>query len=127
MSSGHAKQTKDLHPPLSVASSFEGVIAAYQEKERLINEGNAYKNVQIPAARIMAFHEEKDASAYVLDKVKRATGDAERYLSKLEQYNRAKGTFRRIFYFETMKETLRRNVKILIDPKAEVEDIWLKR
>ena len=118
---------KDMHPPLSVASSFEGVIAAYQEKERLINEGNAYKNVQIPAARTMAFHEEKDASAYVLDKVKRATGDAERYLSKLEQYNRAKGTFRRIFYFETMKETLRRNVKILIDPKAEVEDIWLKR
>ncbi len=118
---------KDMHPPLSVATSFEEVIAAYQEKERLINEGNAYKNVQIPAARIMAFHEEKDASAYVLDKVKRATGDAERYLSKLEQYNRAKATFRRIFYFETMKETLRRNVKILIDPKAEVEDIWLKQ
>jgi membrane protease subunit HflK len=118
---------KDIHPPLSISRSYEEVIAAYQEKQRLLNEATGYGYIHIPAARVMAFNDAAAAAAYVKEKVKMAEGDAKRYLLQLAEYRKSKSIIRRRFYFNAINETLRFNVKVLIDPKAEVEDFWLTK
>jgi membrane protease subunit HflK len=118
---------KDVHPPLSISDSFEEVIAAYQEKQRFFNMATGYRYVHIPQARVMAYNQEAEASSYVKGKVKMAAGEAKRYMLQLSEYKKSTNIIRRRFYFNAIKDTLGSNVKFLIDPMADVEDVWLQR
>lgn len=118
---------KDIHPPLAVSESFEEVIAAYQEKLDLENQAIGYRNITIPAARVMAYNEEAGANAYVNEEMKTSEGDARRYLLKLEAYKTAKRVIRKQAFFESMNHFLEKSEKILIDPGSGVEDIWVTK
>jgi len=60
--------TKDIHPPISVAASYEEVIAAMQEKEQKINQATGYSASAIPEARGWAVKTRKQVESYVLEK-----------------------------------------------------------
>ena len=73
-------------PPGEVSEAFRDVTTAREDKERSINEANGYYNSVIPEARGKANTLISEAEAYKVQTVNTATGDAEKFLSMLEEY-----------------------------------------
>lgn len=49
-----AVQLQDVHPPKEVSDAFKDVASAREDKSRIINEAEAYRNELIPKARGLA-------------------------------------------------------------------------
>jgi len=118
--------TKDIHPPISVAASYEEVIAAMQEKEQKINQATGYSNSAIPEARGWAKKTIKQAESYVLDKKENARGEAGRFISRAEAIDAYPAITMPMLYRESIKENLANKPIILVEPGASVPDVWLK-
>lgn len=73
-------------PPDTVSAAFLDVTTAKEEKETAINEANGYYNSLIPQARAEANKMIADAEAYKAEQISRATGDTEKFLSMLAEY-----------------------------------------
>src|SRR5207302_2074728 len=67
---------EDVHPSLEVVDAFRDVSGAFEEKNRLINEAEGYRNEQVALARGNAKARLQNANAYTLGRVNRAEGDA---------------------------------------------------
>ena len=111
---------KDVHPPARIVESFEEVIAAYQEKQKLINTAENYYNTKIPDTRIQAFTEARQAELYALERRKHAEGEAQNYLSNLESYRKSKNLIRRLLFLSQAEEALSGTQKIIVDPKTRM-------
>ncbi len=98
---------QDVEPPTDlVITAFTAVETAKQGKESAINEANAYRNEQIPAAEASADKILQDANATAVARVNEATGQAARFEAEYEEYiNYPLITKQRMFY-ETMAEVL---------------------
>lgn len=107
-----AVQMQNVHPPDQVVDAFKDVASAREDKSRLINEAEAYRNDILPKARGQAARIVNAAEAYKEAKVRRAEGDASKFLAVLEEYNKAKDITRKRLYLETMET-------ILSNPEAE--------
>jgi membrane protease subunit HflK len=111
---------KDVHPPARIVGSFEEVIAAYQEKQKLINTAENYYNTKLPDARIQAFTEVRDAELYSFQRQKHAEGEAQNYLLNLKPYTKSKKLIRRILFLSEAEEALTGTKKIVVDPKTRI-------
>ena len=116
---------KDAHPPIFISSSFEDVIAAYQEKERLINQAIGYRNESIPRARGRHQRIVRGAEAYVLSKTARSVGEASRFVMQLEEYEKSKSIIKDTLYFDFIKEAFLENRKIVVDPKSGFPEVYM--
>jgi len=115
---------KDIHPPIFIADSFEKVIEAIQYKEKLINDAHGYQNKKLPEARGKAAREGESARAFVVDRVLRAEGEAERFMARrLTEHDRKVGIRR--LYLDGVRDILTGRRKILIDPAVAPSKIWL--
>ena len=99
-------QLQGVNPPEQVAGAFKDVVSAREDKERMINEAQGYKNAVIPEARGQAAQILREAEAYREEKIKRAEGDAKRFLSQYEEYKKAPDITRKRIYLETMEEIM---------------------
>ncbi|MBN9537380.1 MAG: HflK protein [Alphaproteobacteria bacterium 65-37] len=104
-----------VDPPQEVIAAFRDVQAARADKERLINEGNTYRNQQLPRAKGEAESIVQRAEAYKAEIVARASGDAQRFTQVYEQYAKAKDITTERLYLDTMEEVLRNVNKVLVD------------
>jgi membrane protease subunit HflK len=110
---------QDVNPPEPVKPSFNAVNQAQQEKETLINQAESEYNRVIPRARGEALETIQLAEAYALNRVNRATGEAERFTSIFDEYIRAPEVTRRRLYLETMERILPKlGNKIIVDEKG---------
>jgi len=116
---------KDVHPPIFIADSFEDVIAAYQDKERRINEAIGYRNSSLPRARGDAEKNIKEAESYNIDKVNRAQGEGKRFLDQLSAYKINPDISKRKIYLKSIQEGMTKNKKIIIDPASGMPELWL--
>ena len=116
---------KDIHPPITIAHSFEQVIAAFQEKQRIINNAQGYRNQAIPSARGDAARQKDKALAYSIEKRQDAAGQTARFLSRLAAYQDEKSITRKRLYLDAMKDALAQNRKILLDPSAGAPELWI--
>ena len=90
--------------PVPVQPSWNEVNQAGQEKERMIYEAQEQYNKMIPQAKGQAEKTIKAAEGYALDRVNRAKGDAARFISLYEEYEKAKDVTKRRLYLEAMKD-----------------------
>jgi len=111
-------QLQDVHPPTQVAAAFKDVVAAREDKERLINEAQGYRNAIIPEARGKAAQIVRQAEGYREQKIKRAQGDAERFLAQYKEYEKAPAITRKRLYLETMEDILPRMSKFLMGTRG---------
>ena len=116
---------KDVHPPIFISSSFEEVVAAYQQKEEMINKALSYKNESIPQARGNSAKLLKKAESYVIDKTKKAKGETSRFIMQSEEFQKSKDLAAKKMYFDFVKAALSKNQKIIVDPSAGFPEIWL--
>ncbi len=108
---------QNTQPPEQVQAAFDDAVKAGQDRERQINEGQAYANDVIPKARGAASRLLQEAEGYRQRVVDTATGDASRFRSVLAEYNKAPGVTRDRLYIDTMQEVLKNSSKVLIDTK----------
>lgn len=111
-----AVEMKKTNVPEPVQPSFNEVNQATQEKEKMIYQAREQYNKVIPAAKGDAEKTIKSAEGYALDRVNRAKGDSARFLSRYEEYAKAKDVTRRRLYLEAMQEIFpRMGDKYIVD------------
>ncbi|MEA1651531.1 FtsH protease activity modulator HflK [Nitrospirillum sp. BR 11164] len=111
-------QLQRVEPPPAVVEAFNDVQRARQDRERLRNEAETYRNDIIPRARGDAERLNQEAQAYRDQVVDLAQGDAKRFQQVLDAYAQAPDAASRRLYIETMEQILKGTHKILLDDKA---------
>lgn len=106
---------KDIHPPVAVASAYQDVISAEEEKEAHIYLGRQYAADQMPRAQEEATRVLTAARAAAAAKLATATGEASRFTSLEAAHRAAPAVFRQRLKFETLEEVLLRPEKIVLD------------
>ena len=104
--------------PAEVIKDFEDVQAAEQERDTLRSEAQARANVALAEARGQEAQLMENAEAYRSQIVNDAEGEASRFTSVLEEYQKAPEVTRRRIYLETMQDVYGQMNKIIIDGKA---------
>ena len=112
-------QLQDVQPPKAVIDAFDDVQRALQDRDRLQNEADAYRNDIIPRARGEAVQLVQNASAYREKVINEAQGDAARFLSVYREYVTAKTVTIQRMYLETMSALFKDTEKMVIDSGAE--------
>ena len=91
---------------------------AKEDREKLINQSQGYRNDIIPKAKGEAAQIVNQAKGYAQARLNRAQGEANRFLATLKEYNQAKDIISKRIYIETMEEILPNVDKIILDGKA---------
>lgn len=102
-------------PPDAVIDAFRDVQAAEADRERSINEAEAYRNDVVPRARGEALKMLEEAEAYRQSTIARARGEADRFIQVYDEYKEAKDVTRRRIYLETMEDIMKDMNKVIID------------
>lgn len=105
-------------PPEEVRDAFQEVVRALADRERLINESEAYQNDIVPRARGDKQRLIEEATAFKDREILRATGDAQRFLSVLEAYRLAPEVTRERLHIEALEGILDQVDLILLDEDA---------
>ena len=106
---------QDVEPPTDkVIEAFTAVETAKQGKESAINEANAYRNEQIPAAEAKADKITQDATAAKTARINEATGQAARFNAEYDEYIHYPLITKQRMFLETMEDVLP-NLTVVID------------
>ncbi len=106
---------QDAQPPEEVQNSFEDAIRAREDKQRLINEAEAYSNEVIPKARGQAARMVQEAEAYEAKVIAQAQGDSERFDQLLVEYKKAPTVTRKRLYLEAKEKLYSNTNKVLVN------------
>ena len=112
-----AVQLQDVSPPKEVIGAFKDVASAKEDKNRMVNQAEGYRNDVIPKARGEAEAMIRDAEGFRDSRVKRAEGDAAKFTTILKEYNKAKTITEKRLYLETMEKVLPNIEKIIVPDK----------
>jgi membrane protease subunit HflK len=107
-----------VDPPADVIDAFNEVQRARQDRDRLKNEAEAYRNDVVPRARGEAAQIVAEAEAYAAEVVSRSEGDASRFQQIYDAYLMSKDVTKERIYIETLEEILGNVNKIIIDQDA---------
>ncbi len=108
-------QLQDVKPPGPVIDSFDDVQRARQDRERLRNEADAYRNDVLPRARGDAQQIIQEALGYRERLENEAEGEAQRFLQVFEAYKENPEVTKRRMYLETMQNLLSGVDKVIMD------------
>jgi len=82
-----AVQLQDVSPPKQVRAAFKDVASAKEDKNRMINQAEGYRNDIIPKARGEAQAMISEAEGFREARVSRAEGEVARFNAMLVEYN----------------------------------------
>ena len=112
-----AVQLQDVSPPKEVIGAFKDVASAKEDKNRMINQAEGYRNDVIPKARGEGEAMIRDAEGFKESRIKRAEGDAAKFTTILKEYRKAKTITEKRLYLETMEKVLPNIEKIIVPDK----------
>ena len=112
-----AVQLQDVSPPKEVIGAFKDVASAKEDKNRMVNQAEGYRNDLIPKARGEAEAMIRAAEGFRESRIKRAEGDAAKFTTILQEYRKAKSITEKRLYLETMERVLPGIEKIIIPDK----------
>ena len=112
-----AAQLQDVSPPKQVIAAFKDVASAKEDKNRLINQAEGYRNDVIPKARGEAEAMIRGAEGFRESRIKRAEGDVAKFNAVLKEYRKAKDITRERLYLETMEKVLPGVEKVIVPDK----------
>ena len=109
---------KDARPPEQVRSAFDDVQVAKLDKERMVNEAEAYANAVVPEARGGAQRQLEEARAFRERVIARAQGEADRFDKLYAEYRKAPQVTRDRLYIDAISEVYNNSSKVLVDVKG---------
>jgi modulator of FtsH protease HflK len=99
----------------SVAQAFQDVADAMADREKMINEAQAYRSNLIPKARGDARTTLSEAEAYKQQRVAEAVGGASRFLALRKEYEKGRDITRTRLYLEALEKVLPKVQLYVID------------
>ena len=108
-----------VDPPADVIDAFNDVQRARQDRDRLKNQAEAFRNDIVPRARGQAAQLIAEAEAYREEVMNRAKGDASRFDQVFSAYEANKDVTRERIYIETIEEVFGNIEKIIIDEDGQ--------
>ncbi len=114
-----AVQLQDVSPPEQVIAAFKDVASAKEDKNRMVNQAEGYRNDIIPKARGEAQAEIREAEGYKEARIARAEGDVSKFNSVLKEYRKSKEVTETRMYLETAEEILSNREKIIVPDGKE--------
>ncbi|MDO9213477.1 MAG: FtsH protease activity modulator HflK [Methylococcales bacterium] len=108
---------QDAQPPEEVQNAFVDAIKSREDKERLINEAQAYYNDVVPKARGAAARKKQEAEGYKEQVIAQATGEVSRFSQLLAEYQKAPEVTRKRMYIEAMESVLSETNTVMVDVK----------
>lgn len=112
-------------PPKDVKAAFDDVIRAKEDKERLKNQAETYRNGIVPEARGQAARLMAESNAYRQEVIARATGDAARFDQLYVEYRKSPQITRQRLYLETMEGVMSRTSKVVVDGQGSQPLLYL--
>ena len=112
-------------PPEQVQAAFSDAIKAREDKERYINEAEAYRNDVLPKARGEAQQYLEEALAYKAQVENAAEGESERFKSLLTEFEKAPEITRERLYLEAMEAVLGNTSKVIMDNESSNSLMYL--
>jgi Cu+-exporting ATPase len=106
---------EDVHPSLEVVDAFRQVSDAFEEKNRLVNEAEGYRNEQLALARGNGTALLQNGRAYSAGRKLRAEGDAARFERAEQAFRVAEQATALRLYLETIEAVLPGRKKLIID------------
>ena len=100
------------------AAAFKDVTNAKEDREKLINQAQGYRNDIIPRAKGEAAERVNQARGFAQARLNRAQGEANRFLATLKEYSQAKDVLSKRIYIEPLEEILPNVEKVIIDGKG---------
>ncbi|MBE0494279.1 MAG: FtsH protease activity modulator HflK [Thiomicrospira sp.] len=116
---------QDAQPPEQVQSAFADVVKAREDRERLINEAEAYANRILPEARGQAARIVEEARAYRDQVVSEAQGQADRFTSVVTEYKKSPDIMRERLYLDAMTTVLSKSSKVLMGSEGSNNIMYL--
>ena len=101
-------------PPAQVKAAFDDVIEAKEDKDRYVNEAQAYANGIIPEARGQAQRVIEEANAYREKVVAEADGEAQRFEKLLAEYKKAPNVTRERLYLDAVESVMSNSTKVMM-------------
>tara|TARA_B100001996_G_scaffold184043_2_gene140726 strand:+ start:2194 stop:3159 length:966 start_codon:yes stop_codon:yes gene_type:complete len=114
-----AVQLQDVSPPEQVIAAFKDVASAKEDKNRMVNQAEGYRNDIIPKARGEAQAEIREAEGYKKARIARAEGDVSKFNSVLKEYRKSKEVTEIRMFLETAEEILSNREKIIVPDGKE--------
>ena len=105
---------RSVSPPEQVIAAFKDVASAKEDKNRMVNQAEGYRNDVIPKARGEAQARIREAEGYKQARIARAEGDVAKFSAILKEYRKAKGVTETRMYLETVEEVLQNKEKIIV-------------
>jgi membrane protease subunit HflK len=116
---------QDAQPPEQVQSAFADVVKAREDRERLINEAEAYSNDILPKARGQAARQIEEARAYHDEVIARATGQASRFESIMAEYKKAPRVTRERLYLDAITNVFSSTSKVFVAADSGTNLLYL--
>lgn len=116
---------QNVQPPEQVQAAFDDAVKAGQDRERQVNEGNAYASKVVPEAEGQASRMTQDAEGYSAKIIGQAEGDTSRFDSIETEFAKAPGITRERMYLETMQDILQGSSKVMIDANVGNNMLYL--
>ena len=107
-----------VDPPSDVIDAFNDVQRARQDRDRLKNEAEAFRNDVVPRARGEGARLIAESEAYQAEVVNRAKGDASRFDQVYSSYLKNKDITVERIYIETMENIFSNVEKVIIDANS---------
>ena len=112
---------QNITVPHEVASAYEDVNNAKNEKTKLLDEAERYKNEVLPQARSTAFETLQQAEAYKAQTIATAESDVAVFNAILEKYKSSPEITRSRLLIETMEKILSNSSRIIVaEPESDV-------
>ena len=116
---------QNAQPPEQVQAAFDDAVKSGQDRERQINEGQAYANDVIPKAQGTAARLKQEADGYKQRLIATAEGDASRFKQINTEYAKAPEVTRSRMYLETMQQIYASTSKVMVDAKGQGNLLYL--
>lgn len=116
---------QNVQPPEQVQAAFDDAVKAGQDRERLINEGNAYASRVLPEAQGQVARMMQEAEGYRARVIGDAKGDTARYTNIEREYAKAPDITRERMYLSTMQQILENTSKIVVDANSGNNMLYL--
>ena len=114
-----AVQLQDVSPPEQVIAAFKDVASAKEDKNRMVNQAEGYRNDIIPKARGEAQAQIREAEGYKEARIARAEGDVSKFNAVLKEYRKSKEVTETRMFLETAEEILSDREKIIVPDGKE--------
>ena len=108
-----------------MVDAFREVSGAFEEKNRLVNEAEGYRNEQVALSRGNARASLAEARGYTAARVSRSEGDASRFNQREDAFRSAPGPTETRLYLETIEQVLPGKKKLIVDSTRSRRQMFL--